>query len=101
MLSEIVLNLPLKVVKEGYENEFMEEEEIDVNASVVMYNNEFYECIKDANNIIVLDGGKIVEQGTHEKLLENNSLYVSIVNLSLISAAALIVNVIAATALCV
>ena len=27
LLSEIVLNLPLKVVKEGYENEFMEEEE--------------------------------------------------------------------------
>ena len=27
VLSEIVLNLPLKVVKEGYENEFMEEEE--------------------------------------------------------------------------
>ena len=26
LLSEIVLNLPLKVVKEGYENEFMEEE---------------------------------------------------------------------------
>ena len=29
LLSEIVLNLPLKVVKEGYENEFMEEEEIE------------------------------------------------------------------------
>ena len=28
VLSEIVLNIPLKVVKEGYENEFMEEEEI-------------------------------------------------------------------------
>ena len=27
LLSEIVLNLPLKVVKEGYENEFLEEEE--------------------------------------------------------------------------
>lgn len=29
LLSEIVLNLPLKVVKEGYENEFEEEEEIE------------------------------------------------------------------------
>ena len=29
LLSEIVLNLPLKVVKEGYENEFMEEEELE------------------------------------------------------------------------
>ena len=30
LLSEIVLNLPLKVVKEGYENEFMEEEIVEV-----------------------------------------------------------------------
>ena len=29
LLSEIVLNLPLKVVKEGYENEFMEEEPVE------------------------------------------------------------------------
>ena len=29
LLSEIVLNLPLKVVKPGYENEFMEEEEVE------------------------------------------------------------------------
>lgn len=31
--------------------------------------------IRHANRIIVLDAGKIVEQGTHEKLLENNGLY--------------------------
>ena len=37
-LSEIVLNLPLKVVKEGYENEFMEEEEPEekINTSFQM-----------------------------------------------------------------
>ena len=29
LLSEIVLNLPLKVVKDGYENEFMEEEIVE------------------------------------------------------------------------
>ncbi len=35
ILSEIVLNIPLKVVKEGYENEFMEEEETEeeINSS--------------------------------------------------------------------
>ena len=38
VLSEIVLNLPLKVVKEGYENEFMEEEEQEekINTSFQM-----------------------------------------------------------------
>ncbi|WP_027631888.1 ABC transporter ATP-binding protein [Clostridium hydrogeniformans] len=31
--------------------------------------------IANADNIIVLDKGEIVEEGTHEKLLENKSLY--------------------------
>ena len=31
--------------------------------------------IEKADNIIVLDEGKIVEQGNHEKLIENDSLY--------------------------
>lgn len=36
--------------------------------------------IKDANNIIVLDDGKIIEQGTHKELLENNKLYTKFYN---------------------
>jgi len=31
--------------------------------------------VKDANKIIVLDSGKIVEQGSHSQLLKNNGLY--------------------------
>lgn len=31
--------------------------------------------VKDADNIIVLDSGKIIEQGTHNELLKNNGLY--------------------------
>ena len=31
--------------------------------------------IEKADNIVVLDEGKIVEQGNHEKLIENDSLY--------------------------
>lgn len=31
--------------------------------------------VKDADNIIVLDSGKIVEEGTHNQLLENKGLY--------------------------
>lgn len=31
--------------------------------------------VKDADNIIVLDSGRIVEQGTHNELLENKKLY--------------------------
>ena len=36
--------------------------------------------IKDANNIIVLDSGKIIEQGTHLELLKNNKLYTKFYN---------------------
>ena len=36
--------------------------------------------IKDADNIIVLDAGKIIEQGTHSKLLKNNKLYTKFYN---------------------
>lgn len=36
--------------------------------------------IKDANNIIVLDRGKIIEQGTHLELLKNNKLYTKFYN---------------------
>jgi ATP-binding cassette subfamily B protein len=31
--------------------------------------------VKDADNIILLDDGKIVEEGKHEELLKNNGIY--------------------------
>ncbi|MGD1820497.1 MAG: ABC transporter ATP-binding protein [Pleomorphochaeta sp.] len=37
--------------------------------------------ISEANNIIVIDKGKIVESGTHNKLLENNNLYAKLWNI--------------------
>ena len=36
--------------------------------------------IKDANHIIVLDSGKIVEQGKHTELLKNKGLYTKFYN---------------------
>ncbi len=37
--------------------------------------------IEDADKIIVLDGGKINEVGTHEQLLKNNAIYQEVYNL--------------------
>ena len=34
VLSEIVLNIPFKVVKEGYEDEFSDEEDYEINPSL-------------------------------------------------------------------
>ncbi len=35
--------------------------------------------IRNANKIIALDGGKVVEAGTHAQLMENNGLYHNLV----------------------
>lgn len=37
--------------------------------------------IKGADKIVVLDKGKVIEQGPHEKLIENKNLYSRLVNL--------------------
>jgi ATP-binding cassette subfamily B protein len=31
--------------------------------------------VTTADNIVVLDGGQVIEQGTHSELIENNGLY--------------------------
>ena len=38
--------------------------------------------IKDCDNILVFDKGRIVEQGTHEKLLEKNGYYKKLYDMS-------------------
>jgi ATP-binding cassette subfamily B protein len=35
--------------------------------------------VRDADQIVVLDGGRIAERGTHEDLLERNGLYAALV----------------------
>lgn len=53
--------------------------ELVKNKTCIIISNRISD-IKDANNIIVLDSGKIIEQGTHLKLLENNKLYTKFYN---------------------
>lgn len=40
-----------------------------------IYISQRLSSIKNANNIIVLDGGEIIASGTHDELLKNNDLY--------------------------
>lgn len=37
--------------------------------------------IQNANRILVVDGGRIIEQGTHSELVRNNGLYASLVHM--------------------
>ena len=39
--------------------------------------------IKNADNIIVIDNGEVIEQGTHERLLEQKGTYFQLVNTQL------------------
>lgn len=38
------------------------------------------EIIKDFDNIIMLDDGRIVEQGKHDELINNNGKYFELAN---------------------
>ena len=37
--------------------------------------------VRDADQIIVLDKGRIVQQGTHDSLMEQGGLYATFVNM--------------------
>ena len=53
--------------------------ELVKNKTCIIISNRISD-IKDANNIIVLDDGKIIEQGKHTELLKNNKLYTKFYN---------------------
>jgi ATP-binding cassette subfamily C protein CydCD len=44
--------------------------------------------IRDADRIVVLDAGRVVEQGTHAELLERGDLYARLVSTQLVSSSA-------------
>lgn len=48
--------------------------ELVKNKTCIIISNRISD-VKDSNNIIVLDNGKIIEQGTHKELLKNKGLY--------------------------
>ena len=43
--------------------------------------------IRDADNILVLDQGRVIEQGTHQQLLDRGGLYAQLVSAQMVSAA--------------
>ena len=40
--------------------------------------------IRDADNILVLDQGRVIEQGTHQQLLDRGGLYAQLVSAQMV-----------------
>ncbi|MBQ2613103.1 MAG: ABC transporter ATP-binding protein [Methanobrevibacter sp.] len=52
----------------------------DLNDASILIVSQRISTIKDADTIIVLDDGKIIDSGTHDKLIESCDIYREIVN---------------------
>lgn len=74
----LILDDAISSVDAGTELKILEnvKSELKNRTSIVISHRVF--VLKDAANIIVFDRGKIIEQGTHKKLLESGGIYSSI-----------------------
>ena len=78
----IIKNSPIVVLDEATafadpENEYLIQQALDKlleGKTVIMIAHRLY-TIKNADNIIVIDGGKLAEQGTHDDLIKNDGTY--------------------------
>jgi len=53
--------------------------ELTKNKTILMIAHRL-KTVRNADNILVLDEGKIVEEGTHDELINNNGIYAKFVN---------------------
>ena len=71
----IVLDEPTSALDSLAESEvFKNINEISKESTIVVISHRFA-TVRNANRILVLKDGALLEQGTHEELLENNQLY--------------------------
>lgn len=76
-----ILDEPSSALDPQAEQEVFEKFHNLTSEKIGIYISHRFSTVKHATTILVFDEGKIIESGTHEKLLKNNGLYSELYNL--------------------
>lgn len=77
----LILDEPTSAIDAKAEYEiFQKVGELQKDKTVIIISHRF-STVRNADRILVLDGGKIIEEGNHEKLMKINGLYAELFNL--------------------
>ncbi|MBI3619595.1 ABC transporter ATP-binding protein [Candidatus Roizmanbacteria bacterium] len=77
----LILDEPTSSVDAKSETEIFDRLNRETKSSTVLFISHRFSTIKEAQRIIVLDKGKIVEDGDHESLLKNKAKYATLYTL--------------------
>lgn len=77
----LILDEPTSAIDAKAEYEIFERvQKLEKDKTVFIISHRF-STVRNADRILVLDNGKIVEEGNHEKLMKRNGLYAELFNL--------------------
>ncbi len=73
--SILVLDEPTSAIDAKAETEIFDRLNSETKENTLIFISHRFSTIKDAERIVVLDKGKVIEDGSHEELIKNNEKY--------------------------
>ena len=77
----IILDEPTSAIDAKAEAEIFDRLNRETKENTVIFISHRFSTIKDAHRIVVIDHGKIIEDGDHEKLIKNKGKYAALYSL--------------------
>ena len=77
----LILDEPTSAVDAKSEMEIFDRLNKEMKNNTLLFISHRFSTIKDAERIIVIDKGKIIEDGSHESLIKNNGKYAKLYNI--------------------
>ena len=77
----LILDEPTSAIDAKAEMEIFDRLNKETEKDTVIFISHRFSTIKDAQRIIVIDKGEVVEDGTHADLIKNNSKYAYLYNI--------------------